>query len=227
MEIVLFKKVNNLPILVAQTGPLKGQKWVISNEIVIGRESDCDIVILDRQVSRYHAKLKTRDSKSIEIIDLGSKNGTFINDTRVNETKLVRDGDQIKIALIQEFLFVSSDSTVPLLNNDHAPKKGFGRLLVDDHTRKVWLHKKEIIPPLSVQQFKLLQCLYEHQGEVVSREQIIQAVWGLTEGEGVTEQALDALVRRLRSRLIEFDRHHYYLFTVRGYGFRLDNPKYE
>jgi pSer/pThr/pTyr-binding forkhead associated (FHA) protein len=103
----LIRQVNSLPLLVAQTGPLKGQKWVIPNEIIIGRESDCDIVILDRQVSRFHAKLKARDNKSIEIIDLGSKNGTFINGQRVNEKRLVKDGDQIKIALIQEFLFVS------------------------------------------------------------------------------------------------------------------------
>jgi DNA-binding response OmpR family regulator len=98
---------------------------------------------------------------------------------------------------------------------------------MDDHTRRVWLHEKEIIPPLSVQQFKLLHCLYENNGEVISRDQIIQTVWGLKEGEGVTEQALDALVRRLRDRLAEFDKHHNYLYTVRGYGIRLDNPRYE
>ena len=38
------------------------------------------------------------------------------------------------------------------------------------------------------------------------------------------EQALDALVRRLRERLASVDPQHTYLITVRGHGLRLDNP---
>jgi DNA-binding response OmpR family regulator len=125
--------------------------------------------------------------------------------------------------LVQNFIFVSSDSTVPLGN----AKKASGRLLIDSRARRVWVLEREVIPALSVQQFHLLQSLYEQSGEVVAREKIVQAVWGLKEGEGVTEQALDALVRRLRERLSEFDKKHNYLVTVRGFGIRLDNPEYE
>ena len=40
----------------------------------------------------------------------------------------------------------------------------------------------------------------------------------------VTEQALDAMVRRLRERLADLDATHEYIVTVRGHGLRLDNP---
>jgi DNA-binding response OmpR family regulator len=201
----------------------KCRKWAITAELLIGRGEDCDIVISDRQVSRFHLKLIPHIDKPVEIKDLGSKNGSFLNGKKINESAYIKDGDQIKIALVQNFIFVSSDSTVPLGN----AKKVSGRLLIDSRARRVWVLEREVIPALSVQQFHLLLSLYEQSGEVVSREKIVQAVWGLKEGEGVTEQALDALVRRLRERLSEFDRKHNYLVTVRGFGIRLDNPEYE
>jgi len=204
-------------------GPLIGRKWAITGELLIGRGEDCDIVIPDRQVSRFHLKLTPYIDKPVEIKDLGSKNGSFLNGKKISGSANIKDGDQIKIALVQNFIFVSSDSTVPLGN----AKKASGRLLIDSRARRVWVLEREVIPALSVQQFHLLKCLYEQAGEVVSREKIVQAVWGLKEGEGVTEQALDALVRRLRERLSEFDKKHNYLVTVRGFGIRLDNPDYK
>jgi DNA-binding response OmpR family regulator len=56
----------------------------------------------------------------------------------------------------------------------------------------------------------------------VDREKIIEAVWPGTDGIGVSEQAIDALVRRLRDRLTELDEYEY-VVTVRGHGFRLEN----
>ena len=53
---------------------------------------------------------------------------------------------------------------------------------------------------------------------------MIEAVWPEAIGEGVSEQAIDALVRRLRDRLAEVDPEAQFIVTVRGHGFRLDNP---
>jgi len=83
------------------------------------------------------------------------------------------------------------------------------------------------LPPLSVPQFKLLKGLYDQNGQVVSRTEMIDLVWGEDESAGVSEQALDALVRRLRDRLALLDPEQAYLVTVRGYGLRLDNPSLE
>jgi DNA-binding response OmpR family regulator len=57
---------------------------------------------------------------------------------------------------------------------------------------------------------------------VVSREELIQAVWE-DDTRWVTEQAFDALVRRLRERLNQLDPDYDYIVTVRGHGLRFQN----
>jgi DNA-binding response OmpR family regulator len=74
-----------------------------------------------------------------------------------------------------------------------------------------------------VAQYRLLELLHEHEGQVVSRDAIVAAVWHEEEAMGVSEQAIDALVRRLRDRIAALDPDHAYVVTVRGHGFRLDN----
>ena len=51
------KSPEEYPLLVAQEGPLKGQRWQLSQTIVLGRESSCDVVVADRQISRFHARI--------------------------------------------------------------------------------------------------------------------------------------------------------------------------
>ena len=208
--------------MIAQSGLLNGQKWAVTREMTIGRDKGCDIQIPDRQVSRFHLRIIPSENSGISIKDLDSKNGTFVNGKKAAGLCKLKDGDQIKIALAQNFLFISSESTLPLAKI----KKAGGRLLIDTKARRVWILEKEVLPAFSVQQFRLLQCLYERAGEVVSREKVIQEVWGESAGQGVSEQALDALVRRLRDKLMEYDGGHVYLVTIRGHGIRLDNPEY-
>jgi DNA-binding response OmpR family regulator len=59
---------------------------------------------------------------------------------------------------------------------------------------------------------------------VVTRADLVAEVWGDEQSAGVTDQALDALVRRLRERIAALDSTHQYITTVRGHGIRLDNP---
>jgi DNA-binding response OmpR family regulator len=207
------------PILVAQEGFLKGQRWPIVHTLVLGREPGCEVVIPDRQVSRYHARL-TKTQEGVILEDLGSKNGTRCNGSELAAPMVLQDGDIVQVALIQEFMFLTSDATLPL--SEHAAQPG--RLMVDLRSRRVWVNQQQLVPPLSAQQFRLLWTLYENQGQVVSRPEVIAAVWGEDQAPGVTDQALDALIRRLRDRLAALDPTHQYIDTVRGHGVRLDNP---
>jgi len=85
-------------------------------------------------------------------------------------------------------------------------------------------HKgRELDPPLSLAQYRLLELFYDNEGKVCSRDEVIQAVWPDAVEEGISEQAIDALARRLRERLSELDSDHQYIITVRGHGFRFDN----
>lgn len=208
------------PLLIAQAGPLEGQRWKIKSELTIGRDPDCDVVVPMRQVSRHHSRV-INSSEGIIVEDLGSKNGTFINGNRIQEPTPLADGDELQISLAQHFIYLSSDATMPLEGLPFELQKR--RLRIDIGARRVWVMDEELDPPLSASQFNLLQILYEQTGEVVTRPEVIEAVWSQA-AEGVTEQALDALVRRLRDRIAEVDPSREYIITVRGHGLRLDNP---
>jgi pSer/pThr/pTyr-binding forkhead associated (FHA) protein len=207
------------PMLVAQEGPLSDQRWPLARTVVLGRDSGCDIVIPDRQVSRYHARI-TPTKEGMILEDLGSKNGTHCNGTPLAAPLVLQDGDIVQIALAQKFQYLTSDATMPLTEGPvHS-----GRLMVDARSRRVWINQQQLVPPLSAQQFKLLWVLYESQGQVISRADLISNVWGEEQSAGVSDQALDALIRRLRDRLASLDPTHQYIDTVRGHGVRLDNP---
>lgn len=224
---------NYIPMLIAQTGPVAGQNWVLSkDELILGREPDCDIVIPDRQVSRQHARF-VRVGGTFTIEDLGSKNGTHVNGATLEGPKSLQDGDLIQVALIAKLQFVGSEATMPVKLDAAAhptgplilPRPAGGRLRVDSGARRVWVKDQELDPALSVPQFRFLELLHQRAGQVCTREDVIGAVWPGAEDVGVSEQAIDALVRRVRDRLAELDAAHHYIITVRGHGFRLNNPE--
>ncbi|MCG2786180.1 MAG: FHA domain-containing protein [Anaerolineae bacterium] len=208
------------PVLVAQNGPLDGSRWSLDHTLMLGRDRGCDIVVPDRQVSRYHARL-TSGSNGIVLEDLGSKNGTTHNNNPLQAPVVLQDGDIVKIAAAQEFMFLSSDATMPL----EAATPRNGRLILDMRSRQVWVSGRQMTPPLSASQFHLLWKLYENSGSVVTRLELVNTVWGDEQSAGVSDQALDALIRRLRDRLAEIDPAHAYIVTVRGHGMRLDIPQ--
>jgi DNA-binding winged helix-turn-helix (wHTH) protein len=215
------------PVLIAQSGPLNGSRWVIRGPLLIGRGEDCEIVIPDRKISRQHARL-VPGPNGISLEDLNSKNGTHHNGSPLKGSIHLADGDVIQIALAQKFTFLSSDATIPL-DFDAPPEAALEkrRLMMDKRSRRVWVNEKEMVPPLSVAQFTLLELLYLRDGLVVPREEAVKKIWGEEEAYGISDQALDALVRRLRDRLGETDKDHEYIITIRGHGLRLDNPKIE
>jgi hypothetical protein len=72
------------------------QSWELtSEEVVIGRQENCDIVIPDPSASRRHASMQKR-SDGWWIVDLEATNGTLVNGTLVKERRL-RPGDRIGI----------------------------------------------------------------------------------------------------------------------------------
>ena len=215
-------RMEEAPFLIAPEGDLKGTRWpLVNSTFLIGRGEDCDIVLLDRQVSRHHARIKrTADGYVIE--DLCSKNHTHLNGVRIESEIVLQDGDEIQVALAVKLNFIGSEATLPL-SVDEAIRFGIGRLRMEVQAHRVWVNEQEIDPPLSPPQFRLLELLYKSSG-VVTRDEIASHVWPGTDGVGVSDQAIDALVRRLRDRIFEVDSECKYVITVRGHGFRLENP---
>lgn len=206
-------------MLILRHGAEAGRRWPLhrDEELLIGRQEDCDIHLPDRQVSRSHARIFWQDD-SYYMEDLRSKNGTHLNGEEVNGVVPLEDGDEIQIALRFKLAFVDAGATAPLTLDESLPG-----LRLDMETRQVWVNNRLIDPPLSLHQYRLLHALWEAGGGVVTREAIINIVWPEASSEGVSEQAIDALVRRLRERIDECDAEYRYIVTVRGHGFRLDN----
>lgn len=215
-------KQANQPMLVAPLGDLKGTRWLLDKEeFLIGRDPTCDLSLQDRQISRFHARIRFRDGSYI-LEDLDSKNGTHVNGSTIEGPVTLQDGDEVQIALALKIIFVGSEATMPLtLDGIHEFRIGRLRMEIDAH--RVWIRDKEVEPPLSPPQFRLLELLYKSPERVVGRDEIASYVWPGTAGIGVSDQAIDALVRRLRDRLDEADPGFAYILTVRGHGFRITN----
>lgn len=211
--------MNQQPVMYVREGELAGTSLTVEDGMfLIGRDNTCDLKLPERQVSRHHARVVLEED-GYYIHDLGSKNGTHLNGQQVDGKERLHDGDELQIALAVKLVFIGTDATVPLEFEQPEPEK---RLVLDESKRTVIIYGKELDPPLSLSQFNLLKSLYDANGSVCGRDGIVAAVWPGTEGYGVSEQAIDALVRRLRDRLKELDDYNY-IVTVRGHGFRLDN----
>jgi pSer/pThr/pTyr-binding forkhead associated (FHA) protein len=81
--------------LVMRTGPTMGKAYRLGkNEVTIGREPTNDIVINEAEVSRKHARLVFQN-EMYTLEDLGSTNGTFVNDQRLTSPQELQPGDSI------------------------------------------------------------------------------------------------------------------------------------
>lgn len=209
-----------LILLPESLGEVGQRRWMLDqDEVLIGRDPTATVHLPDRQVSRRHARIVRRD-EAFYVEDLGSKNGTFVNGEPIppHRPRRLADGDVLSIGLAYRLTFVDREGTVPLTFEPHRPPL----IELDEDRRAVKVGGRVLDPPLSPAQFELLRLLYRAGGRTVSRDEIVEAVWGDEAAEGVTDQALDALVRRLRRRLAELAPDREFIVTVRGHGFRLN-----
>lgn len=84
------------------SGAVFSKVFPVTGPIVIGRAAECDISVPADEMSRRHAVVKpTADGLNVE--DLGSANGTFINDKRV-QTGFLRPGDELRLDAVRFIL---------------------------------------------------------------------------------------------------------------------------
>ena len=205
-------------LLVQEGNSPKTQWFLTESTMIIGRDVVSDVQIDDRQVSRQHAEI-THTPGGYYLRDLGSKNGTYLNGEAISDKPHpIRNGDEIGIALCAKMTFIEDDATAPVI----PMQRQESALKMDFAAKRVWVNGQEISPPLSVAQYTLLELLYRNAGNVVSRDKVVGTVWSEEEADGVSEQAIDALARRLRERIAEIDPNNKLFETVRGYGFRLN-----
>ncbi len=86
--------------LIVLTGPAAERRLEIGSEerLVIGRDEGCNLVLDDSKVSRRHAYLQEIDG-GVEVGDLGSSNGTFVNGRRIERPVTLAPGDSLRIGV--------------------------------------------------------------------------------------------------------------------------------
>lgn len=209
------------PLLIVQD-KATGKQWELpipDESLQIGREGECGLCLPDRQVSRHHAVIYRAGGHYL-IRDTGSRNGTLVNSDLVMAPRPLQDGDEISIASRYRITFVGSEATAPLYRAV-PQRKG---LYLDKAGRRVWVDGVELDPPLSMSQYQLLELLVGREGGICTRDDIVEAIYAEDSAEGITDQAIDALIRRLRERLAETGSQHPYIETIRGHGFRVRQP---
>ena len=88
----------NRPFLIVIAGGSIGEMYPVKHpEIILGRARNATIHIDDEGISRKHAKL-TCDGTTVHIEDLGSANGTFVNDQKLTFRQLLGDGDKGRLS---------------------------------------------------------------------------------------------------------------------------------
>ena len=76
----------------------------------IGRDDACDYQILDERISRRHLQVRAAPEGGHIVADYRSANGVFLNEVRITEDAVLRDGDRIRVG----------ETTLVYLTADHA-----------------------------------------------------------------------------------------------------------
>lgn len=190
------------------TDPTGREHALTGDVITIGRAVENDVVVTSRRVSREHARLR-REGWRVMLEDVGSTNGTFLNDERVLNPVQLRDGDRIRIG---DVTFIFHDPAITIRETP------FPELGVDVAAGIVRLDRRRI--DLSAKEFALLAYLHGRRGQICSKDEIGLAVWPEYDGE-VYDYQVENLVHRLRQELEVDPSDPQLLVTVRGMGYKL------
>ncbi len=193
------------------------QSWKLQESTSIGRSPEADITIAVDAVSRRHCELQFEFGQAI-LTDLESRNGTAVNGELLvpGAKRRLVDGDQILLGGTIQLTFSDpmATPTVPRL----------GRLAgvwIDPDNDDVWLDARLVEPPLSARQLSLLKVLDRADGAIVSRPDLVAEVWEDAAADGVTDDSVTALIKRLRARLRETSSSNDVIEIVRGRGVRI------
>lgn len=105
--------------------------------------------------------------------------------------------------------------------NNEAASINIGDLEI--YPKKFEAYFKGELLELTRKEFELLVYLAEHKGQILSREQLLSSVWDY-DFVGDT-RIVDVQVSHLREKIEEDTKHPQYIKTVRGFGYKMEDPK--
>ena len=149
-------------VLLVQKGVREAREITLRQlPCVLGSSTHADVVLGNPYVSRLHAQI-TQDRDRFRIRDLRSKNGTFLNGSRIDQDgQWLQSGDKVEIPIDEVVLtFKEDDGFIT-----RALPQTMAELVVDPNSREVWVGGNRLSPLLSRKEFDILQLLYEQRGK--------------------------------------------------------------
>lgn len=169
-----------------------------SGAIRVGRSPDVDLQLVHPLVSRVHAEIEMQDDGTFVVSDLGSSNGTVVNDQILKDGKRESTGEtSLQIgpyvlrlspgSVVQEETFLSNVSRNPS-----------GRVRLDSGLRVLLVDGQPVVEGLTGLEYRLVEALTAAQPRLVPNQALGDAVWG----SGLWDTyMLHNLVRRVRRKL--------------------------
>ncbi len=104
--------------LIVLSGANVGRVYQLGEIATIGRETNAHIQLLDAGISRSHAMLRRTTEGQYELLDVGSRNGTYANAQLIDGPVLLADGDKVQVGAQTVLKFSFTDA----LETDYAQK---------------------------------------------------------------------------------------------------------
>lgn len=125
------------------------------------------------------------------------------------------DNGKITIPLFDSFI------KHEILSSEKIKKSLSEEIIFDENTNEIKKGEVLISDQLTSSEFKLLRFLMQNKDKISEKDEIINAVWGeKTTTLGVTDQALDQLIFRLRKKIEKNPNNPEYIKTIKGRGFK-------
>lgn len=106
------QKKPSITIFVNVDRKRESQRYFTQNEIIIGRDTHCDLSVMDEALSAHHARI-THHHGQWWLEDLNSRNGTFLNREKLNTPAVIITGDEFKCGNTLFDIRIDTDDALP------------------------------------------------------------------------------------------------------------------
>lgn len=164
------------PLLEIVTGPKQGSWFTLTHqkEVSLGRANVNSIVLEDNSVSRSHAVIHELEGKFF-VKDVGSRNGTFVNEKKIQEDFQLKQGDLLKVGIYTLRFLKESAEDLPLPEEAPEPveeAESFDSQVSEAHLNLEAIEKAASTPPEPIEEDKTKNEVLE---EAMAPAQALQA----------------------------------------------------